>query len=77
MARKQYPLRIDPAVWEAIQRWADDEMRSANGQVEWILRDALKRAGRLPKKEDVQRANEHARTPCWEGAPRRRPKEGT
>ena len=36
---------------------------SANGQVEWILRDALKRAGRLPKKEDVQRANEHARTP--------------
>ncbi len=50
MARKQYPLRIDPAVWEAIQRWADDEMRSANGQVEWILRDALKRSGRLPKK---------------------------
>ena len=50
MARKQYPLRIDPAIWEAVQRWADDEMRSANGQVEWILRDALKRAGRLPKK---------------------------
>ena len=49
MARKQYPLRIDPAVWEAVQRWADDEMRSANGQVEWILRDALKRAGRLPR----------------------------
>ncbi len=50
MARKQYPLRIDPAVWEAVQRWADDEMRSANGQVEWILRDALKRYGRLPKR---------------------------
>lgn len=50
MARKQYPLRIDPTIWEAIQRWADDEMRSANGQVEWILRDALKRAGRLPNK---------------------------
>lgn len=48
MARKQYPLRIDPKIWEAIQRWADDEMRSANGQVEWILRDALKRYGRLP-----------------------------
>lgn len=63
MARKQYPLRIDPVIWEAVQRWADDEMRSANGQVEWILRDALKRAGRLPKKEDVQRANEHTRTP--------------
>lgn len=51
MARKQYPLRIDPAIWEAVQRWADDEMRSANDQAEWILRDALKRAGRLPKKE--------------------------
>ena len=51
MARKQYPLRIDPAIWEAVQRWADDEMRSANGQVEWILRDALKRAGRLPKQD--------------------------
>ncbi|QWT17852.1 Arc family DNA binding domain-containing protein [Collinsella sp. zg1085] len=48
MARKQYPLRIDPAIWEAIQSWADDEMRSANGQVEWIMRDALRRAGRLP-----------------------------
>lgn len=34
MARKQYPLRIDPVIWEAVQRWADDEMRSANGQVE-------------------------------------------
>ena len=50
MARKQYPLRIDPQIWEAVQRWADDEMRSANGQVEWILRDALKRYGRLPGK---------------------------
>lgn len=47
--RKQYPLRIDPDVWDAVSAWADDEMRSANGQVEWILRDALRRAGRLPK----------------------------
>lgn len=49
--RKQYPLRIDPSVWEAIERWAADDMRSANGQVEWILREALRRAGRLPAKE--------------------------
>ena len=48
-ARKQYPLRIDPEVWAAVERWAADEMRSANGQVEWILRDALRRAGRLPR----------------------------
>lgn len=63
MARKQYPLRIDPVIWEAVQRWAEDEMRSANGQVEWILRDALKRAGRLPKKhgesgDDLDRPTE-------------------
>lgn len=48
-ARKQYPLRIDPEVWAAIEEWAADEMRSANGQVEWILRQALKQAGRLPR----------------------------
>ena len=47
-ARKQYPLRIDPEVWDAIQKWAADEMRSANGQVEFILRKALRDAGRLP-----------------------------
>ena len=52
MQRKQYPLRIDPEVWAAVQRWADDDFRSVNGQVEWILRDALKRAGRLPKQGD-------------------------
>lgn len=48
--RKQYPLRIDPQVWDAIERWAVDDMRSANGQVEWILRQALRRAGRLPSR---------------------------
>lgn len=53
VARKQYPLRIDPEVWAAVERWAADEMRSANGQVEWILRDALRRAGRLPKRGEM------------------------
>lgn len=47
-ARKQYPLRIDPKVWDAVEKWAADDMRSANAQVEFILRDALRRAGRLP-----------------------------
>ena len=60
-ARKQYPLRIDPKVWDAIERWAADEMRSANGQVEYILRDALRRAGRMPAKteraEDAETGN--------------------
>ena len=50
-ARKQYPLRIDPEIWAAVERWAADEMRSSNAQMEWILRDALRRAGRLPKKD--------------------------
>lgn len=47
--RKQYPLRIDPEVWEAVERWAQDDMRSTNAQVEWILRDALRRARRSPE----------------------------
>ena len=46
--RKQYHLRIDPEIWAAVERWAEDDMRSANAQVEWILRDSLRRAGRLP-----------------------------
>ena len=52
--RKQYPLRIDPKIWAAVERWAEDDMRSANAQVEWILRDALKRAGRLKYGEGEQ-----------------------
>ena len=47
--RKQYPLRIDPKIWKAVERWADEEMRSSNAQIEWIVRDALKREGRLPQ----------------------------
>lgn len=47
--RKQYPLRIDPEIWEAVERWAQDGMRSTNAQVEWILRDALRRTKRSPK----------------------------
>ncbi|MBR3234815.1 MAG: Arc family DNA binding domain-containing protein [Atopobiaceae bacterium] len=50
--RKQYPLRIDPDIWEAIEKWAADDMRSANGQVEWVLRQALKQAGRLPARSN-------------------------
>ena len=52
--RKQYPLRIDPKIWAAVERWAEDDMRSANAQVEWILRNALKRAGRLKNGEGEQ-----------------------
>ncbi|WP_080791670.1 hypothetical protein [Corynebacterium pacaense] len=49
MARKQVPLRLDPAVHDAIARWAADENRSVNAQIEVMLREQLHRAGRLPK----------------------------
>ena len=46
--KKAYPLRINADVLNAAQRWADDELRSLNAQIEYVLRDALRKAGRLP-----------------------------
>ncbi len=46
--RKAFPLRISSHVLDAFQHWADDELRSLNAQIEYALRDALKRAGRWP-----------------------------
>jgi hypothetical protein len=48
--RRQVLLRIDPAVHDALVRWADDELRSVNAQVEVLLRRALTEAGRMPKR---------------------------
>ena len=45
--KKAYPLRISPAVLAAVQRWADDDLRSVNAQIEYLLRDALRKSGRL------------------------------
>jgi hypothetical protein len=50
--KKAYPLRINAQVLEAIQRWADDELRSLNAQIEYVLRDALRRNGRLRNPDD-------------------------
>ena len=47
--KKAYPLRINVDVLSAAQKWADDELRSLNAQIEYVLRDALRKAGRLPK----------------------------
>ena len=44
--RKSFLLRVDPELLEKIQRWANDDLRSLNGQIEYVLRDALRRAGR-------------------------------
>jgi hypothetical protein len=45
--KKAYPLRISTAVLDAMQRWSDDELRSLNAQIEYVLREALRKAGRL------------------------------
>ena len=49
--RKAFLIRVDPRLLDAVQWWANDDLRSLNAQVEVLLRDALKRAGRLPKGE--------------------------
>ncbi|MGW4819571.1 hypothetical protein ACWEP4_11400 [Streptomyces sp. NPDC004227] len=46
--RKQVLLRLDPSVYDALARWASDELRSANAQIEFLLRRALAETGRLP-----------------------------
>ena len=48
-SRRQVLLRLDPAVHDALMRWANDEFRSLNAQVEMLLRQALADAGRMPK----------------------------
>ena len=45
--KKAYPLRINSAILEAMQRWADDDLRSLNAQIEYVLREALRRSGRV------------------------------
>ncbi len=49
--RKAYPLRLSEDILEAVSRWAEDDLRSVNGQIEYLLRDALWRAGRLKQPE--------------------------
>lgn len=47
-SKKSFPLRLDPALYEALERWAADEFRSVNGHIEYLLREALRKEGRLP-----------------------------
>jgi hypothetical protein len=54
LSRTSFLLRLDPRVLDALKRWADDELRSVNGQVDYILQTALRDAGRL-KEEDEAR----------------------
>ncbi len=54
-ARKAFALRIDEKTLAAVHRWADDDLRSLNGQIEFVLREALRKAGRLPKQGSMQK----------------------
>jgi hypothetical protein len=47
--KKPFVLRLDEGMMKALEKWGADEFRSTNGQLEWIIREALKKAGRLPK----------------------------
>jgi hypothetical protein len=56
---KRFLLRIDQRVYDALERWAADDLRSVNAQIEFLLRDSLRRAGRLPARDKEER---HPRT---------------
>lgn len=49
--KKPFVLRLDPELLKAVEKWAADEFRSTNGQLEWIVQAALKQAGRLKKQK--------------------------
>jgi hypothetical protein len=57
---KRFLLRLDPRLFEALRRWADDDLRSINAQIEYLLAEQARRAGRLPAR----------RTGARRGAPR-------
>jgi hypothetical protein len=52
--RKPFLLRLDPATHEALQRWADADLRSLNAQIEYLLRRALQEAGRLKPRNEME-----------------------
>ncbi|MET7000859.1 hypothetical protein [Chitinophaga defluvii] len=55
--KKTFVLRIDAQTHEAIEKWAADEFRSVNGQMEWLIHRALKEAGRMPKPQPAKENN--------------------
>jgi hypothetical protein len=67
--RKSFLIRVDPRLLDALQRWANDDLRSLNGQIEFLLRDALKRAGRAPKATDGTDVTGSATTPPRSSSP--------
>jgi hypothetical protein len=62
VARESFLLRTDPRVLEALRRWADDELRSVNGQLDYLLRQALRDAGRLRSTDDKKAGTSKKKT---------------
>lgn len=59
--RKNFPLRLDPNLYRALKKWSEDELRSVNGQIEYLLRRAVKEAGRrLPSGSEAEPEGEAA-----------------
>ncbi|GGO30599.1 hypothetical protein GCM10010116_61280 [Microbispora rosea subsp. aerata] len=73
--RKSILLRLDPAVHDALARWAGDELRSTNAQIEFLLRRALAEAGRLPG--NAGRIPRRGRPPKKQAPPKDPPAEDT
>ena len=57
-AIKSFVLRVDAETMEAIEKWAEDEFRSTNGQLQWIISEALRKSGRMKKKRTSQKKEE-------------------
>ncbi len=51
--KKHFLLRIDPALYAVLEKWAADELRSVNAQIEFLLKEAVKRAGRMQEEEET------------------------
>ena len=55
--KKVFMLRLNPEVYEALEKWAADEFRSVNGQLEWVIEKMLKEIGRVPKQKDQSKTS--------------------
>ncbi|WP_236006075.1 hypothetical protein [Paradesulfitobacterium ferrireducens] len=57
-SKKQFPLRLDPKLYQALERWAGDEFRSVNAHIEFLLREAVRRTGRLREGDETRSADD-------------------
>lgn len=60
---KRFLLRVDPRLFEALRRWAEDDLRSINAQIEYLLTEQVRRAGRLPHRSSRPRSDEPTVSP--------------